>query len=223
MNDKFENILRTWAEEEIKSAPDEHSQKTSSCLSFVRFDKYFSGTIELSKEEKQHIETCPYCQKVEVMFRRKIEEESEEEFDVQEIINEINSKPDLTILNEDKVCHMASLVLKDLVVDRAPEPEDLILNFRIGLEQNTLFDFDTEEYETVGEGIGGYALEWTTTVVINLVSIFTWISLSKDPEYLSNTETYTRLKEDLLKKSEHAKELVSSAMDKVRDRILSSI
>ena len=75
---EFEDLLRAWAEEEVRSAPEEHSQKTPSCLSFGRFDGYVGGTIELSVEEEQHIQTCPYCQKVEAMFRKEVEEELEE-------------------------------------------------------------------------------------------------------------------------------------------------
>ena len=55
MDKEFEDLLRAWAIEELRTAPEEHSQKTPSCLSFVHFDGYIEGTIELTYEEKQHI------------------------------------------------------------------------------------------------------------------------------------------------------------------------
>ena len=81
MNLTFKNIIRIWREEELKDVPTEHPDKTPDCLPFARIMEFVRGIIEPSDKEKQHIETCPYCQKVEDMFRRKLNEKPEEEIE----------------------------------------------------------------------------------------------------------------------------------------------
>ena len=68
----FRDIMRIWREAGLKVTPKEHSEKTPSCLLFARFRDIVEGSDELTAEERLHLESCSYCQRILSVFRERM-------------------------------------------------------------------------------------------------------------------------------------------------------
>jgi len=65
MDDKrFQEIAKTWQEEKLKEIKPFH-KRTENCLYFQDVENYVKeGETTLSFNQREHIETCPYCKRI---------------------------------------------------------------------------------------------------------------------------------------------------------------
>ncbi|MGA1871491.1 MAG: CHAT domain-containing protein [bacterium] len=130
---------------------------------------------------------------------------------------------ELSKLNEDHVCIVTERILRGIFLDEAPSVDELRLNFRIGLEDNSLLIFDLKTPEIEGLGAGGHLYEWTTTIIINLVSAVFYEIAQHGIKTIQNLEAWENVKERLMPTGGKTKFLIESEIENVRKAILETL
>ena len=161
---------------------------------------------------EHHFKYCSLCKKEIELIKSNLSIVDKPE--------KMNGIDKLSMLNEDYVCIVTARILSEMFPNEAPSVDELRLNFRIGLAENSLLIFDLETPEAEGEGLGGYLDEWTTTIILNLVSAIFYEISPHGIKIMQDFETWKNLKEKLVSAGGKAKFLIESKIEDVRKAIL---
>lgn len=160
---KFEELLKEWAEDEIKSAPENHSKKTSSCISYIRFDKLIREKTLLNDEEKNHLEICPYCQIIYAMFRKEFGEKSTSMY---EKWGEIRLAADDEGNAQERIRNIQNEIGNELDKVRIRITEEI--HGELAIESDTELWIFLKSGQEITHKFDGYFFEFSTTEVIRV-------------------------------------------------------
>lgn len=75
---EFDKLFELWKKEKILRPESAAPDKTKDCLFFTEFEAYTKNGYEaLTISQKQHIQSCSYCQKMIVTFKKVAQEENQ--------------------------------------------------------------------------------------------------------------------------------------------------
>lgn len=72
MNSKLsaEQALRLFSASDERTPPTRHSAQTDECHTFREFEYHVTGKVSFDREQRKHLNKCPYCQTTRSLFRK---------------------------------------------------------------------------------------------------------------------------------------------------------